>query len=178
MKIYKCQFCGYKIIVNNYTRKKGVNARKKMGEHIDTMHKDLIPPDMDGYRWFYYQLTKQDHGSCVICKHETEFNRATMKYCRFCNNPQCKQKYKEERDQRMIAKYGKIYLLDDPEQQKKMLQGRKISGTYLWSDNRTKIDYVGSYEKDFLRHLDDDLKFHVADLIMPSPHTYTYEYKG
>lgn len=148
-----------------------------MGEHYEKTHKDLIPPDMDGYRWFYYLLTKKDHGSCVECHKETDFNRVTMKYARFCNNPQCKQKYKQERDRRMIAKYGKVHLLDDPEMQKKMQQGRKIAGIYNWSDG-TKIPYLASFELDFFRHLDVDLHWPSSDIIAPSPHVYYYEYKG
>lgn len=101
-----------------------------------------------------------------------------MKYSRFCNNPQCKQKYKEERDQRMMGKYGKLYLLDDPEVQKKMQQGRKIAGVYTWSDNKAKFNYLASYEKDFLLYLDNTLHWPSSDLIMPSPHTYTYEYQN
>ena len=81
---------------------------------------------MSGYRWFYYLLTKKDKGSCIECKQETDFNETSMKYSRFCNNPICKQKYKEMVDGRMIGKYGKTHRLDDPEVQKQMQAGRKI----------------------------------------------------
>ena len=118
MKIYRCQHCNYTTIANK-NKKSTITAKHKMGEHYETKHKLLIPPDMTGYRWFYYLLTKKDKGSCVICHNETDFNEITMKYSRFCNNPQCKQKYKEERDKRMMDKYGKIHLLDSPEMQKK-----------------------------------------------------------
>ena len=101
-----------------------------------------------------------------------------MKYARFCNNPACKQKYKEERDNRMIKKYGKITLLNDPEHQKKMQQGRRIAGIYDWSDGKTKVPYLSSYEMDFFRYLDKELNWPASDLIAPSPHTYTYEYQG
>ena len=78
----------------------------------------------------------------------------------------------------MIAKYGKLYLTQDPEMQRKMLQNRKISGVYQWSDGVTKLPYVGSYEKDFFRHLDMDLHWPAGDIVAPSPHTYTYSYNG
>ncbi len=177
MKIYRCQYCKYSIVADK--NKKGViTAKHKMGEHYEKQHKELLPADMNGYRWFYYLLTKKDKGSCVICHNETDFNEITMKYSRFCNNPQCKQKYKEERDKRMIAKYGKVHLLNDPEQQKKMQQGRKIAGIYNWSDSKTKLPYLSSYEKDFFEHLDKDLHWPASDIMAPSPHTYTYEYQG
>lgn len=175
MKMYRCQFCNFNISSNK--KLKGINSPKhKMGEHYETMHKDLMPADMTGYRFFYYLLTKKDHGSCVICKKETEFNEVTMKYSRFCKNPMCKQKYKEERDKRMMDKYGKIYLTDDPEMQKKMLAGRKIGGIYTWSDKSIQLGYVSSYELDFLKFLDLQLLWPSSDIMSPSPHTYTYEY--
>lgn len=177
MKIYRCKFCKYHVAVNARD-KHGKSAKNKMGYHYDTMHKDLIPPDMDGYRWFYYTLTGKEKGSCVMCHRETDFNRVTMKYSRFCNDPKCKQKYKEERDRRMMKKYGKIYLLDDPEMQKKMQQNRRIAGTYEWSDGKTKFPYLSSYEADFLRYLDIELNWPVSDIMAPSPHTYAYEYQG
>lgn len=175
MKLYRCQHCNYTVQVNKEKGKK--SAKWKMGNHYETKHKNLIPPDMTGYRWFYFLLTKKSRGSCVICHNETDFNENTMKYARFCNNPQCKQKYKEERDSRMIKKYGKIYLLDDPDMQKKMQAGRRIAGTYTWSDGKTKFTYLSSYELDFLKYLDNELKWPASDLLAPSPHTYSYDYK-
>lgn len=175
MKIYRCQHCKFSISTNKEKGKK--SAKWKMGNHYEVKHKNLIPPDMSGYRWFYFLLTKKDKGSCIICHNETDFNENTMKYSRFCNNPACKQKYKEERDNRMIKKYGKVYLLDDPEMQKKMQAGRRIAGTYQWSDGKSKFSYLSSYEADFLRYLDQELNWPASDLISPSPHTYSYEYK-
>ena len=176
-KIYRCQHCNYNVTVNKAN--KGIKSAKyKMGYHYETKHKELLPPDMSGYRWFYYLLTKKDKGSCVICHNETDFNEVSMKYSRFCNNPACKEKYKEEVKNRMIKKYGKVHLLDDPEMQKKMQQGRKIAGVYTWSDGKSKFNYLSSYEADFLRYLDLELHWAVSDIMAPSPHTYEYEYEG
>ncbi len=175
MKIYRCQHCSFTVMINK--NEKGIkSAKHKMGEHYETKHKDLLPPDMSGYRWFYYLLTKKDHGRCVECHKDTDFNEISMKYSRFCNNPLCKQKYKEERDRRMMKKYGKIYLLDDPEFQKKMQAGRKIAGVYTWSDKKTQFSYLSSYELHFLKYLDLELHWPSSDLFSPSPHTYSYEY--
>lgn len=183
MKIYRCQYCGYSVTVNrneNGTRNGNAikSAKWKMGNHYETNHKNLIPPDMSGYQWFYYLLTKKSRGSCIHCKGETQFNENTMKYARFCDNPACKQWYKEIRDKRMIAKYGKVYLTDDPEMQKKMQAGRRIGGIYNWSDNKTKVPYLSSYELDFFKYLDTTLSWPASDLIAPSPHVYYYEYQG
>jgi len=178
MLIYKCQHCDYTIAPKMNDKKDKISAKHKMGEHYEKKHKDLLPKDMTGYQWFYYLLTKKDHGSCIICHNQTEFNEATMKYARFCNNPQCKQRYKESVDKNMIGKYGKVNLLSDMEQQKKMLANRKISGIYTWSDNSVKIGYVGTYELDFLKYLDQDLHWKSSDILSPSPHTYEYICNG
>lgn len=164
----RCQFCDtYFLDPDAYA------------SHLENEHKDFLPEDFSGWRYYYYQKTGKTTGSCVICKHETEWNESTHKYNRFCNNPACKDKYREEFKKRMIGKYGKVSLLDDPEQQKKMLANRKISGIYTWSDNpKVKLGYTGSYEKEFLEFLDLDLHFDPMDILSPSPHTYYYEYEG
>lgn len=177
MRMYRCQHCNYKIPVD--TTLKGTKSPKyKMGLHYETKHKELLPKEMDGFRWFYYLLTKKEKGSCIICKKETEFIRENMKYSRFCKDPHCKEVYKQQVDKRMIDKYGKVHLLDDPEQQKKMQQGRKIAGVYQWSDGKNKFGYLSSYELDFLRYLDTELKWPASDLFSPSPHTYVYQYNN
>lgn len=147
--------------------------------HLETSHDSFLPEGFTGWQYYYYQKTGKMHGNCVICKKDTEWNEQTHKYNRFCKNPKCKEIYREEFKKRMIGKYGKITLLDDPDQQKKMLAGRRISGLYSWStDPRIKISYTGSYEREFLMFLDLDLHFDPSDIISPSPHTYFYEYEG
>lgn len=174
-KIYKCKFCDFSII-DNHIHKSEKSSKYRMGLHYETVHKKMIPANMDGFRYFYYLITKKEQGSCIECKSPTKFNPLSMKYSRFCDNPKCKQIYKAERDRRMVQKYGKAYLTDDPEVQKKMLANRRISGKYKWSDG-TEFTFVGSYEKDFLRFMDQELHWVSSDLFVPSPHTYTYKYK-
>lgn len=165
MKIYRCQFCKF-VNKDKYT----------MGRHYEMKHKELIRPDMTGFQWFYFLLTKKDHGSCIICGNNTEFNEQTMKYSRFCNNPKCKETYREQFKNRMIGKYGKIHLLDDPEKQKEMLGNRRISGIYTWSDGSSQFKYTGTYELDFLKYLDTVLHWKSTDILAPSPHIYEYQY--
>ena len=175
-KKYRCAFCDFSVVPNGI--KKGVKSSKYiMGEHYERMHKESLPEDMDGFRYFYYLLTKKKQGSCIICKNPTDFNRVTMKYSRFCNNPKCKETYKKEVDGRMLKKYGKVNLLDDPEQQKKMLANRKISGKYKFRDG-VEFEYTGTYELDFLKYLDQVLKWKSSDIMSPSPHLYSYTYNG
>lgn len=146
--------------------------------HLEKKHFESIPKNMTPDQFAYYLRTGKDHGNCIICKNNTSWNKITHKYNRFCDNPKCKERYREIFKKRMIGKYGKTTLLDDPEQQKKMLANRKISGKYLWRDHVHEFTYTGSYEKSFLEFLDRVMNFDADDLMAPSPHTYWYEYNG
>lgn len=162
----KCELCGDKT-----TNIDG------MYDHIEEEHVESIPKNFTVAQYYYMLRTGKDHGNCVICKEHTTWNPATSKYNRFCDNPKCKDTYREEFRKRMIGKYGRVHLLNDPEQQKKMLSNRSISGEYTWSDGK-KIGYTGTYEMDFLRFLDIFMNFDSEDIISPSPHTYYYIYEG
>ena len=175
MKIFKCKICDFKIHIHAYEKNLAISAKHSMGAHYGTEHKDIIPPGMTGFQYFYFLLTGKSRGSCVICKSETDFNEKTMKYSRFCNNTECKKTYKTERDNRMLKARGTVYVTKDPEFQKKMLANRKISGIYEWSDG-TKLEYTGSYERHFLEYLDKSLQWTSSDIMSPSPHIYSYEY--
>ena len=165
-RIY-CKFCDYFC----YTPDDYVS-------HLEKYHDEMISPDMTPWQFSYYLRTGKTHGNCIICKKETSWNEVTHKYNRFCDNPKCKEKYREVFKNRMVGKYGRTHLLNDPEQQKKMLANRKISGVYLWRDHVTETTYTGSYEKSFLEFLDRIMNFDPNDILSPSPHTYYYEYEG
>ena len=164
----RCKFCDEIFIeVNRYVL------------HLDEEHHDMIPKDMLPWQFYYYLKTGKSEGHCVICKKPTKWNDQTHKYHRFCDNPKCKEIYRKQFSDRMIGKYGKISLLDDPAQQKKMLANRKISGKYRWSTSPlVEIPYTGSYERAFLEFLDLDMHYDASDIIAPSPHTYYYIYEG
>lgn len=167
VKTYKCPHCGAKY-----------KSLQTWGNHVSSVHPELIPKGWSYSRYFYYILTGKKSGSCIVCKKETVWNEITQKYERFCKDPKCKENYRNTFKSRMINKYGKVHLLNDPDQQRKMLAGRRISGLYTFSNSNIQFGYVGTYEKDFLMMLDRFLKFDPNDLMMPSPHTYQYEYKN
>ena len=146
--------------------------------HLEKKHSASIPPDMTPWQFSYYLRTGKTHGNCIICKGKTDWNESTHKYKRFCNNPKCKEKYVDTFQKRMIGKYGKVNLLNDPDQQRKMLEHRKISGKYLWSDHVHETTYTGKYELSFLEFVDRIMNFDPDDVMSPSPHTYYYEYEG
>ena len=163
--MFKCPLCGnaYKEIEDLYL-------------HIEEVHSEVIPEDYTPARYLYQLKTGKTHGTCVMCKKPTGWNERTNKYHRFCDNPKCKEQYREIFKERMIGKHGKVTLLDDPEHQKKMLANRRISGTYTM--NGKEIGYTGTYELDFLKMLDMVLDWDENDIMSPSPHTYWYEYDG
>lgn len=164
--IFRCPIC-----------KKPYKTLSGWAAHMNSDHPDNRPKGYSDNQYYYFCMTGKSHGNCVVCKRDTEWNEETGKYNRFCTDPACKEKYKEEFKKRMIGKYGKVSLLNDPDQQRKMLQGRRISGKYSFLDGG-KVDYVGSYEKDFLRMLDAFLHLESTEIMAPSPHTYYYEYEG
>lgn len=166
MAKYKCKICNKQYV-----------DLSSLLNHIEHKHKEMIPEDMNVNQYYYYMKTGKTHGNCVMCKQPTEWNKNTNKYNRFCNNPSCKEKYREIFKKRMIGKYGKTHLLNDPEKQREMLAHRKISGEYEWSDG-TKTTYTGTYDLDFLTLLDDFFEWDPNDISMPSPHNYSYMYEG
>lgn len=166
VKSYKCPQCGQKF-----------QTLKPWGNHVRTKHPTIIPEGWPDGRYFYYLQTGKDSGHCVVCKNPTQWNEETMKYSRFCDNPKCKEEYREMFKNRMIGKYGKVHLLDDPDQQRKMLAAKHISGEYTFkSDTRWKFPYTGTYELDWIKMMDTFLHWPGSDIMMPSPHTYEYEY--
>lgn len=165
--VLKCKFCDRRFSdVDHYVA------------HLEKSHLDEIPKDMTSYQFYYYLKTGKTHGDCIICRKPTPWNPKTNKYARFCRNPKCKEAYVKTFQNRMIGKYGKVTLLNDPEHQRVMLANRKISGVYEWSDHVHKFHYTGSYEKSFLEFLDLIVDFDPEDIMAPSPHTYTYQYEG
>ena len=146
--------------------------------HMELKHGDMIPEDMTPWQFVYFLKTGKTHGSCIMCKKDTGWDEHTHKYKRLCENPKCHDKYVEMFRSRMIGKYGKINLLDDPAQQRVMLSRRKISNIYTWRDHVSTSVYTGSYEKSFLEFLDTVLMFDPSDVISPSPHTYYYIYEN
>ena len=166
VKYYKCPLCEKKF--------KTLNG---WGNHMETNHPGSTPEGYSISRYFYFTVTGKTSGKCRTCKGDTPWNEKSMKYDQYCTNPECKKAYAKMAKQRMIGKYGKTHLLNDPEMQKKMLGNRGISGKYRFQDGQ-EFEYVGSYERNFLQMLDTFLQWHSNDLMAPSPHVYYYDYKN
>ena len=159
-KKYKCPYCD-----KRFTRMDLVN-------HIDKKHSDMVPKDYTSTRVVFNMINKKDHGNCVMCGKETEWDEDKARYNRFCGSKSCHDKYVKIAHKNT----GIEEKLRDPEFQQKMLANRSISGVYKFSDGG-KVSYTGSYEKALLEFLDKVLNVKSEDVESPGP-TIEYIYKG
>lgn len=151
---YKCPFCETKL------------PRNALITHISKYHKELIPENRTAAQLVFNVINKKDHGSCVVCGKETEWDENVYRYKRYCSK-RCKDILAKKAKENMIKVYGKSTLLNEPEQQEKMLAHRGISGTYNFQGKN--ITYTGSYEKELLIFLDKVLHLNPDDIVMPGP---------
>ena len=165
-KVYKCPVCGGKKTYLN---------KKSLYNHIEEKHPDVISEDVSPARYYFNAKYKKEHGNCVICGKPTKWIEEVERYNRFCCD-KCKQAYVKDFKKKMMDKYGKEHLLNDPRVQQEMLNHRSISGQYKFTDGKT-VPYVGSYEEDFLRYCDKVLSMKSTD-VMQCPHTFFYMYNG
>ena len=164
-KRYKCPYCELR------------DERKKLIAHIDKRHEEMLPEGYDGARTVYDMINHTNgHGTCRICKKDTQWNMSSQRYDVLCGNPKCKEAMREEYKKNMIRVKGTYNILNDPEQQQKMLANRKISGKYRYSDG-TMFTYTGSYEKKLLEFEDAVMNIPSKDILMPGP-TIEYMYNG
>lgn len=168
MTFKKCLICNKKFA-----------DKLKLVNHINKCHSDMIPKDWTASRYENYLRTGKTHGNCVECSMETDWNESTMKYHRYCTNPECKKKAREKAKTNYIGKWGKVTRLNEPEVQKKMIYARKNSGKYTWSDksNNEPIMYDSTYGLDFLQMCDAFLDMDGNDMMGPSPNVYYYIYE-
>ena len=159
-KKYKCPYCDLRFI------------RSKLPGHIQDKHEDLIPEGYTALRVAFNTINNKDHGSCIICGNETAWNEIKGRYERLCENPACKEKYKQIVAKRNRDKYGTDRLQTDEryasDVQKKALAGRKISGKYKFADGG-EVEYVGSYERKLLEFMDKIMKCNSEDILSPGP---------
>ena len=144
-------------------------------EHMETDHpNDLNGLGADQYLFnLKYNITGR---TCLVCNKSTAWNTKAGRYDRLCGSKKCSDKYRENFKKNMMKVHGSYNLLNDPDQQKKMLENRKISGVYTWSNGVDKFKYTGSYELDFLKFIDLFLGYPPSDIIAPSSLIIRYEY--
>ena len=167
VKKYKCPYCEKRY------------ERKELCDHVDRKHPDLLPENYTGTRLVFDKVNNntKGYGVCKICGRPTKWNEKIGRYDQLCGRESCKKAIHERYRKNMIKVYGEEYsLLNDPEQQKKMLANRKISGEYRFQDGG-KVGYTGSYEKKCLEFMDKVMEINSEDIMSPGP-TMEYTYKG
>lgn len=162
---YKCPYCDFSDIRGNLI------------EHVDKKHQELIPEGYTAARTVFDYINKKNYGTCMICKKKVyDWNDKVNKYRNLCQDPSCRAEVRRIAVDRHIKVYNKPTLLNDPEQQEKMLANRRISGTYTFSDGG-KMTYTGKYERNALEFIDKVLNIPSKDIQAPGP-VLEYEYKG
>ena len=127
--------------------------------HVKLEHGDKIKDGMTPKQYCFNRRNKKDFSLCVICKkNKTAWNEDAGRYERFCS-PECKKKAGEIAEKNLIKKTGKnrTERMKDIEVQKNLLNNRSISGVYTFSDGKTQLHYVGSYELDLMTFYDKEL---------------------
>ena len=166
-KLFKCPFCN-----KNYL------SKEALYNHMEDEHEKELCGLPAAQVYFNYRnkyaLTKS-FGKSVISGKPTKFNLTTERYERFADDNE-KKLYREQFRNNMIKKYGKDTLLDDPEQQEKMLSSRRISGKYRWSDGKI-FTYTGQYEKNLMEFLDKVMNYKSDEIVAPGP-VLEYEFNG
>lgn len=162
---YKCPYCDRLAI------------RSDLVDHVDRKHQELIPEGYTAARAVYDSVNKKNYGTCMICgKKVFTWNDKINRYKNLCDDPKCRQKVRENALERHIRVYNKPTLLNDAEQQEKMLANRRISGKYKFTDGSV-VTYTGKYEKNALEFMDKVLNIPAKDIQAPGP-VLEYEYNG
>ena len=153
---YSCPFCDKKMY------------RSDLIAHVQDEHEIMIPEEYSATRVVYDHINKKNYGTCMVCGAKVyDWDENICRYKNLCHNPKCRES---------VQIKARMNHLEDPEIQKKMLEGRRISGKYTFSDGITH-SYTGSYEKKCWEFMDTVLHIPGKDLMIPGP-VIDYEYNG
>lgn len=162
---YKCPYCDLKA------------TRAELIDHVAKKHDELIPEGYTADRAVYDFINGKNYGTCMICKSKVyDWNSKVGRYNNLCNNPNCRKEVRRIALERHLKVYNKPTLLNDPEQQEKMLANRKISGNYTFSDGG-RVTYTGQYEKKALEFMDNVMGVKSTEIQAPGP-VLEYTYGG
>lgn len=164
-KKYQCPYCDMKL------------DRGSLIDHINRKHEEMIPQGYTAARVVYEVVNKKNHGTCMICKKDVyTWNDKLCRYNNLCDDKKCKEQVRKIAVERHIRVYNKPTLLNDPDHQEKMLERRKISKKYIFSDGGT-VTYTGTYEGKTLEFMDKVLHIKSSEIQAPGP-VLKYEFNG
>lgn len=168
IKKYNCPIC-----------KKSYVELNSLISHIEKEHEDLNivlkEKDITIKQYLFNIRNKKEpftkYGKSIITGKPTTFNESIGKYNRI--NPDEKALYREYRNKNMMKVRGTINMLTDPEHQKTMLAGRKISDVYNY--NGVNIQYTAKSELKFLEFLNHVMNWDVNDIESPAKTIIKYK---
>jgi len=152
--------------------------KKDMVHHISLRHARQLPDNMSPAKFLFSSTHGgRTTGKCRICNNDTHFDEQIGRPAILCS-VECKKAFASVAQSRNINIHGVPHLLNNQDHQMYMLSKRKISGEYEWSDGKTKIPYVGSYERKFLEFMDIFIGINPMYIHAPSPFHFEYEFEG
>ena len=164
---YLCPFCQNKI------------PKSKLATHLSRNHSDKLPEGFTALQTAYHIINSRPleyTRKCRVCGRPTQWDENKGRYNFLCGDPKCDKIWVDKMKSTMGNKYGAYRPTSTPEGLKKMLAGRKISGTYKFQDGH-EFTYTGSYELETLKFLDLVLNVKSEDLQVPGP-VLNYEFQG
>lgn len=160
----KCRYCG-----------KSCKTRQDTIDHIEKYHSDeLVKEGLDAPQAYWLTTHTGLTGRCLCgCNRETPWNYKTGKPCKVYPSEECRKRIRETYKSNMKRTHnGRITLLDDPEQQRKMQKSRHIAGKYKFPDGG-EVDYLGKLEMNWLMFCDKVLDF-TSNMIVEPPEYFKY----
>lgn len=155
--IHKCPLCSYSF-----------KDKQSLYSHMDFEHNNELQGLTPAHLYFNYRNRARYSlynifGKSVVSDKPTLFDEVTETYQRFADQAD-KDLNTAQFEARMMAVHGKKRLTDDMEKQREMLHSRSIANMYTFTDGG-QVNYIGSYEKRFLMHLDLDLHLSSNDVL-------------
>ena len=158
----KCSVCG-----RNFA-KKGF-----LIDHVGKMHPEAIPPTMSIEQFVYFGQHGSIKGKCMCgCGKDTAWNDKTGKPFKISPDQNCRKRVRET----AVKNGADGHLLTSMDHQKKMQQGRKIAGTFVFPDGG-KIGYLAKNELAFLKFCVNICEF-TSRMIVESPVIIDYDDNG
>lgn len=154
----KCPSCG-----------KNFNKKEFLVDHINQIHENDIPKNMNAEQYIYYSSHGTIKGKCMCgCGKDTEWNYKTGKPHKLNPDPKCRERLR----QKAVKNGADGHLLKFADHQKKMQQGKSIAGTYTFKDG-TKLPYLAKNELAFLKFCENVCEF-TGNMIVEPYQTFKY----
>ena len=164
---YSCPWC------------KRSRTRDQLPGHIERNHMDMLPEGFTPLRATFHIVNKKPWDytrPCRICGGATDWDEHKGRYNFLCNKKSCHDAWVQHMHEMMGDKEGSNRPTATKEGLEKMLNARKISGKYKFKDGGER-SYVGSYEKETLKFMDQVLEVKSEDVMTPGP-VLEYQYEG